>query len=94
MFRRQIHLPFRKPLIIATPKSLLRLPACRSPFKDMAEGTEFLRLIADPMEHEAQSVSRIVFCTGKTYYELVEARKERGADCSVVLCRVEQVSIQ
>lgn len=57
----------------------------------MAEGTEFLRLIPDAMEHDPQIVSKLVFCTGRTYYELVESRKEREKDCSIVLCRVEQV---
>lgn len=59
----------------------------------MAECTEFLRLIPDSMEFDPQCVSKLVFCTGRTYYDLVVARKERGKDGSVVLCRVEQVGL-
>lgn len=89
IFRRQVLLPFRKPLIIATPKSLLRLPACRSSFDDMLEGTEFRRLIPDPTE--SCGAKQLLFCTGKTYYDLVTARKERGKDAEVAICRIEQI---
>lgn len=57
----------------------------------MSECTEFQRLIPDAMDQDAGCVAKIVFCTGRTYYDLLEARKIRGKDKSVVLCRVEQV---
>lgn len=89
VLRRQIYLPFRKPLIISTPKSLLRLPACRSSFDEMREGTEFRRLISD-----SSTVSKpkaLVFCTGRTYYDLIEARKARNMDGEILVNRIEQV---
>lgn len=90
IFRRQVHMPFRKPLILATPKSLLRLPACRSSFDDMLTCTEFCRLIPEPTDIQS-SAKLLVFCTGKTYYDLVAARAERGKDAEVAICRVEQI---
>lgn len=90
ILRRQIYLPFRKPLILATPKSLLRLPACRSSFDDMLEGTEFRHVIPDPECYT--NPKTIIFCTGKTYYDLVEARNVRGKSKDVVIHRIEQVN--
>lgn len=88
VLRRQIYLPFRKPLIIATPKSLLRLPACRSSFDDMGEGTEFQRLISDT--GKISKPKALIFCTGRTYYDLMEARKTRKMDEEVLINRIEQ----
>lgn len=89
VLRRQIYLPFRKPLIIATPKSLLRLPACRSSFDEMGEGTEFQRLISDT--GKISKPKALIFCTGRTYYDLMEARKVRKMDEEVLINRIEQV---
>lgn len=89
VLRRQIYLPFRKPLIISTPKSLLRLPACRSSFDDMIDGTEFQRLIPD--SSKVSNAKILIFCTGKTYYDLVEARKARGKENEIVISRIEQI---
>lgn len=83
-------MPFRKPLILATPKSLLRLPACRSSFDEMVDCTEFRRLIPEPTDIQC-SAKLLLFCTGKTYYDLVAARAERGKDAEVAICRVEQI---
>lgn len=63
VLRRQIALPFRKPLVIMTPKSLLRHPEARSSFDDMASGTNFQRVIPDPLAQS--SVRKVVFCSGK-----------------------------
>lgn len=89
ILRRQVYLPFRKPLILATPKSLLRLPACRSSFDDMKDCTEFQSVIVDVGKFSNPKI--LVFCSGKTYYDLMEARKKRGKDESVVINRIEQV---
>lgn len=93
ILRRQILLPFRKPLIVATPKSLLRLPECKSSFDDMIEGTEFQRAIAEngPIASTPDNVKRLVFCTGKTYYDLCAARTERNKNCEVAISRIEQL---
>ncbi|CAD5218540.1 unnamed protein product [Bursaphelenchus okinawaensis] len=93
LLRRQIYLPFRKPLIVMTPKSLLRHPLARSPIEDFLPGTSFQRVITDngPVTENAQNVKKVVFCTGKVYYEILTARKERNLDDSIALVRVEQI---
>uniref|UniRef100_A0A672I5R1 2-oxoglutarate dehydrogenase complex component E1 n=1 Tax=Salarias fasciatus TaxID=181472 RepID=A0A672I5R1_SALFA len=86
--------PFRKPLIVFTPKSLLRHPEAKSSFDDMLPGTHFKRVIPDdgPAAAHPQNVKRVVFCTGKIYYELIRERKNRGMDDSVAVVRIEQLS--
>ncbi|XP_075911007.1 2-oxoglutarate dehydrogenase complex component E1-like isoform X3 [Petromyzon marinus] len=92
--RRQILLPFRKPLILFTPKSLLRLPEARSSFDEMLPGTEFRRVIGESgvAARNPSAVTRLVLCTGKVYYELEKERKKRGLEDKVALCRLEQIS--
>uniref|UniRef100_A0A8C8CBL4 2-oxoglutarate dehydrogenase complex component E1 n=1 Tax=Oncorhynchus tshawytscha TaxID=74940 RepID=A0A8C8CBL4_ONCTS len=94
VLRRQILQPFRKPLIVFTPKSLLRHPDAKSNFDDMLTGTHFQRLIPDsgPVCEKPDGVKRIVFCTGKVYYELTRERKNRGMDNTVAIARIEQLS--
>uniref|UniRef100_A0A8C7NC69 2-oxoglutarate dehydrogenase complex component E1 n=1 Tax=Oncorhynchus kisutch TaxID=8019 RepID=A0A8C7NC69_ONCKI len=85
---------FRKPLIVITPKSLLRHPEAKSSFDDMLPGTHFQRLIPDsgPVCENPEAVKRIVFCTGKVYYELTRERNNRGNDDTVAIVRIEQLS--
>ncbi|XP_076753195.1 oxoglutarate dehydrogenase Nc73EF isoform X4 [Xylocopa sonorina] len=94
ILRRQIALPFRKPLILMTPKSLLRHPEAKSNFDMMLENTEFLRVI--PEEGVAlqspSNVKRLVFCSGKVYYDLKKARAEKKLDDKVAIARVEQIT--
>ncbi|XP_067857423.1 2-oxoglutarate dehydrogenase complex component E1 isoform X4 [Heptranchias perlo] len=94
VLRRQILLPFRKPLIIFTPKSLLRHPEAKSSFDVMLSGTEFLRGIVEdgPAAQKPEEVKRVLFCTGKVYYELAKERKNRGLESEVAITRVEQLS--
>uniref|UniRef100_A0A8C4V188 2-oxoglutarate dehydrogenase complex component E1 n=1 Tax=Falco tinnunculus TaxID=100819 RepID=A0A8C4V188_FALTI len=94
VLRRQILLPFRKPLIIFTPKSLLRHPEARSSFDDMLPGTHFLRVIPDsgPAAQSPERVKRVLFCTGKVYYDLTRERKARQMEADVAVTRVEQLS--
>uniref|UniRef100_A0A665W650 2-oxoglutarate dehydrogenase complex component E1 n=1 Tax=Echeneis naucrates TaxID=173247 RepID=A0A665W650_ECHNA len=94
VLRRQILLPFRKPLIIFTPKSLLRHPEARSSFDDLAEGTNFKRLISDegPANHSPSQVKRVIFCTGKVYYELAKERKQQKLESDIAIIRLEQIS--
>ncbi|KAL3208440.1 hypothetical protein MRX96_039133 [Rhipicephalus microplus] len=93
VLRRQIALPFRKPLILFTPKSLLRHPEAKSHFSEMTEGTSFLRLIPDngPAKDNASAVRRLLFCSGKVYYELTKERRSRNLDSEVAITRVEQL---
>ncbi|XP_011066669.1 PREDICTED: 2-oxoglutarate dehydrogenase, mitochondrial isoform X4 [Acromyrmex echinatior] len=94
ILRRQIALPFRKPLILMTPKSLLRHPEAKSNFDLMLEDTQFLRVI--PEEGTAvqnpNGVKRLLFCSGKVYYDLKKARTEQNLEDKVAIARVEQIS--
>ena len=93
MLRRQLHRDFRKPLIVMTPKSLLRHKRCVSSLDDMATGTSFHRVMYDTPPSEAdKDVERVVMCTGKVYYDLLQAREERGLDGKVALLRLEQLA--
>ncbi len=86
--RRQMHRPFRKPLIVMTPKSLLRHPRCVSGFEDLAKGS-FLEVI-DDAGVTAVKVNKVVVCSGKVYYELLE-QKEKDQVTDVALVRLEQL---
>jgi len=87
LLRRQVKLPFRRPLIVFTPKSLLRLPACRSHLEDFSQG-RFWEIIPDPAE--PSRVQTVLFCSGKIYYELLD-RKEADQRDDVALVRIEQL---
>lgn len=93
VMRRQIVLPFRKPLIVFTPKSLLRHPEARSSLDEMVEGTNFKRVISDSGATEANpsNVKKLLFCSGKVYYELKKARADRNKESDIALVRVEQI---
>jgi 2-oxoglutarate dehydrogenase E1 component len=89
VLRRQMKYPFRIPLVVFTPKSLLRHPSCVSPLVDFAEGTRFREVIDDTYV-KAKDVKRILFCSGKIYYDLLERQqKEERKDAAIV--RVEQL---
>ncbi|XP_063934052.1 2-oxoglutarate dehydrogenase-like, mitochondrial [Zophobas morio] len=88
--RRQCHRDFRKPLILITPKSLLRLEACTSSLKEMAEGTRFERLLFE--KKSSDSFRKVIFCTGKVKYTLMEARKEAGLENEIAIASVEQIA--
>ncbi len=90
LLRRQMIRPFRKPLVILTPKSLLRNKDAGSPLTDLAKGT-FHTVIGEVDDKiDAKKVKRIIACSGKIYYDLVNARKER-AQTDVAIIRVEQL---
>lgn len=77
--RRQLTRGFRKPLISMQPKSLLRLPASCSDMSEISEGTRFQRLIPDPEPLDADAdIKRLVFCSGKVYFDLARAREMNG----------------
>ena len=89
MLRRQMLRRLRKPLIVMTPKSLLRHKASTSSLEDLAKG-HFHQLIEDEGENiEAKSVERVVACAGKVYYDLVKARDDQGVNIPIV--RAEQL---
>lgn len=78
---------FRKPLVMVAPKVLLRLPAATSSLADMAPGTNFLPVLGDP-KVKADSVTKVIFVSGKHYYTLVKERETRGLD-NVAVVRLE-----
>ena len=82
-------------LIVMTPKSLLRHPEAKSSFDDMVEGTSFKRLIPDdgPVVDNAERVKKLLFCTGKIYYELAKERAQKHRDEDVAIARMEQVNV-
>src|SRR5262245_9508213 len=76
VLRRQVRRPWRKPLVVLTPKSLLRHPEATSRLDDFARGG-FQRVLHDPTPPPADQVKRVVLCSGKLYYELAAERKKR-----------------
>jgi 2-oxoglutarate dehydrogenase E1 component len=89
--RRQVRRPFRKPLIVMTPKSLLRHKLATSGLGDMASGTTFHRVLGESGRLvEDGKVRRVVLCSGKVYYDLLEEREKRGID-DIALLRIEQL---
>jgi 2-oxoglutarate dehydrogenase E1 component len=89
MIRRQMMRAYRKPLVVMTPKSLLRHKFSVSPLSTLSNG-EFQLIIPDRTSVDAKSVKRIVFCSGKVYYDLVEARQVHGLS-KVAIVRIEQL---
>jgi 2-oxoglutarate dehydrogenase E1 component len=91
ILRRQAKSTERRPLILMQPKSLLRLPEAASKLSDLAEGTTFHSVIDDAAAApHRERVKRIVFCTGKIYYDLLE-RRTREPNEAVALVRVEEL---
>jgi 2-oxoglutarate dehydrogenase E1 component len=90
ILRRQMHRGFRKPLVIMTPKSLLRHRSAVSSLTDFTGESHFRRIVSDPNGPADQNVRRLVLCTGKLAYELLEARDKAG-DGSTSIVRIEQL---
>lgn len=88
LLRRQMLSKWRKPLVVMTPKSLLRRPECSSELRELSDGG-FQRIIPDPESH-GRKISRILLCSGKIYYDLEEKRRELGRD-DVAILRIEQL---
>ncbi len=89
LLRRQLHRPIRKPLVVFTPKSLLRYPKCVSTIEEFTKGG-FQEVIDDPLVKDKSKVEKIMFCTGKVYYDVIEEREKRGDD-TIAFVRMEQL---
>ncbi|MEO0914379.1 MAG: 2-oxoglutarate dehydrogenase E1 component, partial [Pseudomonadota bacterium] len=97
ILRRQLHRSFRKPLVMMTPKSLLRHKLAVSKMCELATGSSFHRVLWDDAQlgnsdlklKADKSIKRVVICSGKVYYDLLEARDEQGLN-DVYLLRLEQ----
>lgn len=88
LLRRQMKWNFRKPLVVFTPKSLLRHPKVVSTKEELASGS--FQEVIDDTQVDKKQVTSLVFCTGKFYYDLLERREENGRD-DVALVRLEQL---
>ncbi len=89
--RRQKHRKFRKPLVLMTPKSLLGHADAVSPMEDFLEGSCFQEALPDPHEFDKpEEVDRVIFCTGKIFYELM-AHREEHAHYNTAIIRIEQL---
>ena len=89
VLRRQMVRNLRKPLIIMTPKSLLRNKDATSPLSEFTKGG-FQTVIPDSKDLKADKVKRVIVCSGKVYYDLAKKREEKGSD-DVAILRVEQL---
>lgn len=89
LLRRQVVRPYRKPLILFTPKSLLRHPETISSMKELAQGG-FKTVLDDVRELDPEGVHRLVFCSGRIYYDLLKVCRERGLK-HIALIRIEQL---
>ena len=98
ILRRQMHRKFRKPLVLMTPKSLLRHKRAVSTLDEMGPGSSFHRVLWDDAQYQPGStvtlkadekIKRVVICSGKVYYDLLEEREKRGID-DIYLLRLEQ----
>ncbi len=87
LLRRQVLRPLRKPLVVFTPKGLLRHPACVSPLQEFVQGA-FQEILDDPTH--SQSVQYLILCSGRIYYDLSQEREKRKAS-GIVLVRIEQL---
>ncbi|UZW53769.1 2-oxoglutarate dehydrogenase E1 component [Sphingobium sp. JS3065] len=90
VLRRQMLRPFRKPLIIMAPKSLLRHKSAVSKAEDFLGETHFKRILSDPNAAPDKDTRRLVLCSGKVFYDLMEARDAAG-DTDVQIVRIEQI---
>ncbi|KAJ6508615.1 Transketolase, pyrimidine binding domain-containing protein [Mycena sanguinolenta] len=91
LLRRQMKRNFRKPLIVAGPKALLRLAAASSSLRDLEPGTSFQPVLRDPADN-ASSAKRVVLMTGKIYYDLLKERQTRSLDKDVAFIRLEELA--
>ena len=90
LLRRQMHRTFRKPLVVMTPKSLLRHKLAVSQAADFQTDSHFKRILSDPNGAADAGTKRLVLCTGKVAYDLIEARDAAG-DTATQIVRIEQL---
>ena len=93
LLRRQVVRPFRKPLVVFTPKKLLRYPKAVSSISDLTKG-KFNEVLDDPRTSkatDAKKVDTVMLCSGKVYYEVLERLEKEGKGSNIALVRVEQI---
>ena len=88
LLRRQMLRPYRKPLVVFSPKGILRLPAASSSIAEMSEGTSFKPVLSEEVE-DPSKVEKVVFLSGKMYYDLIKQRADRGLEGKITFIRIE-----
>lgn len=83
---------YRKPLIVASPKSLLKSPVAVSSLEDMGPGTQFQTVLGDSSVKNKNEIEKVVFVSGKFYYDLLKERERRGLKNRMALVRIEELS--
>lgn len=89
LLRRQVKRPFRKPLVVFTPKKLLRYPKAVSTLNELAEGR--FQEVIDDSSATASRIDTVIFCSGKVYYDLLEEKENRNAGDNLAIVRLEQL---
>ena len=89
LLRRQMLQPFRRPLVVMSPKSMLRNPMSTSTLEDLSQES-FLKLIPEQDDHDPDAIRHVILCTGKVYYDLYTRREEMALDDTVII-RIEQL---
>ncbi|PHZ07394.1 2-oxoglutarate dehydrogenase, E1 component [Rhizopus microsporus ATCC 52813] len=92
VLRRQMLRQYRKPLVVISPKSLLKSPVAVSNLDEMGPGTRFQPVLGDNTIENTDQVKKVVFVSGKFYYDLVKERERRGMKDRVALIRIEELS--
>jgi 2-oxoglutarate dehydrogenase E1 component len=90
VLRRQIHRAYRKPLVIMTPKSLLRSEEAASKTEDFTN-SRFFEILDDPSVKAAEQIRRLIFCSGKVYYDLIKGRAAANQTDTTAIVRIEQL---
>jgi 2-oxoglutarate dehydrogenase E1 component len=91
LLRRQMAWNFRKPLIVMSPKSLLRHSLCVSSISELYSGTQFKPIIEEELSaDQAKKIKRVIFCSGKIYYDLIEMREKNKIE-NITIVRLEQI---
>lgn len=93
LLRSQVRRPFRKPLIVVSPKKLLKLKAANSNIEEFGQGLRFMKVIPDKGENmvAADKIRKVIFCSGQVYYDLENERTKKGVK-DVAIVRVEQIA--
>jgi 2-oxoglutarate dehydrogenase E1 component len=89
VMRRQLKRDFRKPLMVFTPKKLLRFPACVSPVEDLTSGR--FQEVIDDATAKAASIDTVLFCSGKVYYDYMDKKATYGDSSNIAIVRIEQM---
>ncbi|MFZ9846994.1 MAG: 2-oxoglutarate dehydrogenase E1 component, partial [Flavobacteriales bacterium] len=89
VLRRQLKREFRKPLMVFTPKKLLRFPACVSPLEDLTSGR--FQEVIDDVNAKAANIDTVMFCSGKVYYDYMDKKAAYGDSSNIAIVRIEQM---